>query len=122
MQRFYKNSKRVGLSPPLDYGTLKAYYSWMSAVKFNKREIELWIVIREDEVKDFLDTLCFAGIDSFIYTAKSKDMGDIIRCFEKNGCEVRGYCVYEHPVNDGTDYIEMRDGIKLKIRSDYSFG
>ena len=77
---------------PYSQGAVKAYRAWAESNSRNEDEVEMNDFLWEKEVKDFIDTLRKAGIETFVYTNESTACMENLHDFAAEGCTLMGLC------------------------------
>ena len=87
---------------PFEQGACKAYRAWASSISRKEAELEmdsrkeaelemddfLW----EKEVRDFVEALRSAGLETFVYTNQSTAVMENLHAFAAEGCTMMGLC------------------------------
>ena len=77
---------------PYESGVCKAYRAWATSICRKETELEMDDFLWEKEVRDFLETLRGAGIETFVYTNQSTAVMENLHAFAAEGCTMLGLC------------------------------
>ena len=77
---------------PFPQGACKAYRAWASSLSRQEDELEMDDFLWEKEVRDFVEALRSAGIDTFVYTNQSTAVMENLHAFAAEGCALAGLC------------------------------
>ncbi len=71
---------------PFSSGASKAYHAYNKSVEMKQKYLTIDTALIAEEVKDFIDTLRTAGIESFVYTSSSSSAMENMHDLAANGC------------------------------------
>ena len=77
---------------PFESGVSKAYRAWAQSLSRKETELEMDDFLWDKEVRDFLETLRSAGIETFVYTNQSTAVMENLHAFAAEGCTMLGLC------------------------------
>lgn len=77
---------------PFESGVSKAYRAWATSNSRQEAELEMDDFLWDKEVRDFIDTLRKAGIETFVYTNQSTAVTENLHAFAAEGCTMLGLC------------------------------
>lgn len=77
---------------PFESGVSKAYRAWAASGIRQEDELEMDDFLWEKEVRDFIDTLRKASIETFVYTNQSTAVMENLHAFAAEGCTMLGLC------------------------------
>ena len=77
---------------PFEQGACKAYRAWKSSISRKENEVEMDDFLWEKEVKDFVEALKSAGIETFVYTNQSTAVMENLHQLVAAGCTMQGLC------------------------------
>ena len=77
---------------PFESGVSKAYRAWATSNSRQEAELEMDDFLWDKEVRDFIDTLRKAGIETFVYTNQSTAVMENLHAFAAEGCTILGLC------------------------------
>ncbi len=77
---------------PFESGVSKAYRAWAQSLSRKETELEMDDFLWNKEVRDFLETLRSAGIETFVYTNQSTAVMENLHAFAAEGCTMLGLC------------------------------
>ena len=77
---------------PFEQGACKAYRAWASSISRKEAELEMDDFLWEKEVRDFVEALRSAGIETFVYTNQSTAVMENLHAFAAEGCTMMGLC------------------------------
>lgn len=77
---------------PFESGVSKAYRAWATSNSRQEAELEMDDFLWDKEVRDFIDTLRKAGIETFVYTNQSTAVMENLHAFAAEGCTMLGLC------------------------------
>ena len=77
---------------PFESGVSKAYRAWAQSLSRKETELEMDDFLWDKEVRDFLETLRSAGIETFVYTNQSTAVMENLHAFAAQGCTMLGLC------------------------------
>lgn len=77
---------------PFEQGACKAYRAWASSISRKEDELEMDDLLWDKEVKDFIDALRSAEIETFVYTNQSTAVMENLHAFAAQGCTMEGLC------------------------------
>ncbi len=77
---------------PYSQGACKAYRAWANSTSRQEDELELDDFLWEKEVRDFIETLREAGVETFVYTNQSTAVMENLHAFAAQGCTMTGLC------------------------------
>ena len=77
---------------PFSQGACKAYRAWASSISRQEDEVEMDDFLFDNEVRDFVDTLRRAGIQTFVYTNQSTAVMENLHAFAAEGCAMHDLC------------------------------
>lgn len=77
---------------PFESGVSKAYRAWATSNIRQEAELEMDDFLWDKEVRDFIDTLRKAGIETFVYTNQSTAVMENLHSFAAEGCTMLGLC------------------------------
>ena len=101
---------------PFEQGACKAYRAWANSISRKEAELEMDDFLWEKEVRDFVEALRSAGIETFVYTNQSTAVMENLHAFEAEGCRMEGLCTIERQERRfGEDRIEKILGIRFSL-------
>ena len=77
---------------PFEQGTCKAYRAFTQSIARKEDELEMDDFLWEKEVRDFVEALRSAGLDTFVYTNQSTAVMENLHAFAAEGCTMMGLC------------------------------
>ena len=77
---------------PFPQGACKAYRAWAQSISRKEDELEMDDFLWEKDVKDFIEALRSAGIETFVYTNQSTAVMENLHQFAAAGCTMQGLC------------------------------
>ena len=77
---------------PFESGVSKAYRAWAQSLSRKEDELEMDDFLWDKEVKDFIEALRSAGIETFVYTNQSTAVMENLHAFAAQGCTMMGLC------------------------------
>ena len=77
---------------PFPQGACKAYRAWAQSLSRKEDELEMDDFLWEKDVKDFIEALRSAGIETFVYTNQSTAVMENLHQFATAGCTMQGLC------------------------------
>lgn len=102
------------LKYPIPSGAIKAYRAWETSLDREAEELELDDFLWEREVKDFVEALKRAEIESFILTNSSTALMDNLHQLTEEGCKMTGL-VKTYRKNLWNEE-ESLNGIRFEVR------
>jgi phosphoglycolate phosphatase-like HAD superfamily hydrolase len=88
LKAWYEEKKEM--TYPIPQGACKAYRAWQQSLERDADEVEMDDFLWDREVKDFVETLRAAGIESFIYTNSSSALMENLHQLTEEGCTMDG--------------------------------
>lgn len=88
LKAWYEEKKEM--TYPIPQGACKAYRAWQQSLEREADEVEMDDFLWDREVKDFVETLRAAGIESFIFTNTSTALMDNMHQLTEEGCRMDG--------------------------------
>lgn len=86
LKAWYEEKKEM--TYPVEAGACKAYRAWSQSVENEKDEVEMDDFLWDREVKDFVEAMREAGIESFIYTNSSTALMENMHRLTDEGCRM----------------------------------
>ena len=77
---------------PFPQGACKAYRAWAQSLSRKEDELEMDDFLWEKDVKDFVEALRSAGIETFVYTNQSTAVMENLHQFAAAGCTMQELC------------------------------
>ena len=77
---------------PFESGVSKAYRAWAQSLSRKEDELEMDDFLWDKEIKDFIEALRSAGIETFVYTNQSTAVMENLHAFAAQGCTMMGLC------------------------------
>ena len=77
---------------PFEQGACKAYRAWANSISRKEAELEMDDFLWEKEVRDFVEALRSAGLETFVYTNQSTAVMENLHAFAAEGCTMMGLC------------------------------
>ena len=112
MKAWYEKKKEM--TYPVPAGACKAYRAWMHSIEREADEVEMDDFLWDREVKDFVEALRGAGIESFVYTNASTALMDNIHDLEANGWKMTGLAEIRNTSRWATE--EFTRGLRFEAR------
>ena len=78
---------------PFESGVSKAYRAWAISISRKEAELEMDDFLWDKEVRDFVETLRSAGLETFVYTNQSTAVMENLHAFAAEGCTMLGLCI-----------------------------
>ena len=101
---------------PYESGVCKAYRAWATSICRNETELEMDDFVWEKEVRDFLEALRSAGIETFVYTNQSTAVMENLHAFAAEGCTMLGLCtITRHENRWGEEEPYEVQGIRFRL-------
>ena len=75
---------------PFEQGACKAYRAWANSISRKEAELEMDDFLWEKEVRDFVEALRSAGLETF--TNQSTAVMENLHAFAAEGCAMMGLC------------------------------
>ena len=88
---------------PFESGVSKAYRAWATSICRKEAELEMDDFLWEKEVRDFVEALRSAGIETFVYTNQSTAVMENLHAFAAEGCTMMGLCTITRQETRGGD-------------------
>ena len=85
-------AEKEAMKFPVSEGANKAYRAWRMSQIHNSSEFEAEDFLWDREVKDFIEALREAGIETFAYTNQSTAVMENLHAFAAEGCTLEGLC------------------------------
>lgn len=85
-------AEKEAMKFPFEQGACKAYRAWAQSISRKEDELEMDDFLWDKEVKDFIDALRSAGIETFVYTNQSTAVMENLHAFAAQGCTMIGLC------------------------------
>ena len=95
-------------------GAYKALWAFRNSIVRETDELEASEYIWKHEVKDFVEALRKAGIETFVVTSNSTSLLDELHLLQENGCTLEGLATIrraETPYEDA----ELVNGIRFRV-------
>ena len=86
---------------PFEQGACKAYRAWANSISRKEAELEMDDFLWEKEVRDFVEALRSAGLETFVYTNQSTAVMEKT-CPPRS---LRALLVVHNVYSSGTDYL-----------------
>ena len=77
---------------PFEQGACKAYRAWANSISRKEAELEMDDFLWEKEVRDFVEALRSAELETFVYTNQSTAVMENLHAFAAEGCTMMGLC------------------------------
>ena len=77
---------------PFEQGACKAYRAWANSISRKEAELEMDDFLWEKEVRDFVEALRSAWLETFVYTNQSTAVMENLHAFAAEGCTMMGLC------------------------------
>ncbi len=101
---------------PYESGVCKAYRAWATSICRKETELEMDDFVWEKEVRDFLEALRSAGIETFVYTNQSTAVMENLHAFAAEGCTMLGLCtITRHETRWGEEEPYEVQGIRFRL-------
>ena len=101
---------------PYESGVCKAYRAWATSICRKETELEMDDFLWEKEVRDFLETLRGAGIETFVYTNQSTAVMENLHAFAAEGCTMLGLCtITRQETRWGEEELYEVQGIRFRL-------
>ena len=101
---------------PYESGACKAYRAWATSICRKETELEMDDFVWEKEVRDFLEALRSAGIETFVYTNQSTAVMENLHAFAAEGCTMLGLCtITRHETRWGEEEPYEVQGIRFRL-------
>ena len=101
---------------PFESGVSKAYRAWATSICRKEAELEMDDFLWEKEVRDFLETLRGAGIETFVYTNQSTAVMENLHAFAAEGCTMLGLCtIIRQETRWGEEELYEVQGIRFRL-------
>ena len=101
---------------PYESGVCKAYRAWATSICRKETELEMDDFVWEKEVRDFLEALRSAGIETFVYTNQSIAVMENLHAFAAEGCTMLGLCtITRHENRWGEEEPYEVQGIRFRL-------
>ena len=101
---------------PFEQGACKAYRAWASSISRKEDELEMDDFLWDKEVKDFVDALRSAEIETFVYTNQSTAVMENLHAFAAQGCTMKGLCtITRHETRWGDEEPTEIMGIRFHV-------
>lgn len=88
-------------------GCIKAMWAYRHSKERGTEEFEMSDFLWKNEVKDFVETLRKAGIQSFVYTNTSTATMMVLHLLVANGCKMEGLYTLTRPETPYSDEEEV---------------
>ena len=95
-------------------GCIKAMWAYRHSNERGTTEFEMSDFLWKNEVKDFVDTLRKAGIQSFVYTNTSTATMMVLHLLVENGCKMEGLYTLTRPETPYSDEEQVY-GIRFTL-------
>jgi len=101
---------------PYESGVCKAYRAWATSICRKETELEMDDFLWEKEVRDFLEALRSAGIETFVYTNQSTAVMENLHAFAAEGCTMLGLCtITRQETRWGEEEPNEVQGIRFRL-------
>ena len=101
---------------PFESGASKAYRAWAGSIEKQEDEVEMTDFLWNREVRDFVETLRKAGIETFVYTNTSSAVMENLHAFATEGCTMSELCTITRRESRWGDEVETNvQGIRFKV-------
>ena len=90
LKAWYEEDKAAKF--PFESGVSKAYRAWAQSLSRKETELEMEDFLWDKEVRDFVEALRSAGIQTFVYTNQSTAVMENLHAFAAEGCTMQGLC------------------------------
>ena len=101
---------------PFESGVSKAYRAWAQSLSRKEDELEMDDFLWDKEVKDFIEALRSAGIETFVYTNQSTAVMENLHAFAAHGCTMMGLCtITRQETRWGDEEPTEVMGIRFKV-------
>ena len=101
---------------PYESGACKAYRAWATSICRKETELEMDDFVWEKEVRDFLEALRSAGIETFVYTNQSTAVMENLHAFAAEGCTMLGLCtITRHETRWGEEEPYEVQGVRFGL-------
>ena len=101
---------------PFESGVSKAYRAWAQSLSRKEDELEMDDFLWDKEVKDFIEALRSAGIETFVYTNQSTAVMENLHAFAAQGCTMIGLCtITRQETRWGDEEPTEVMGIRFKV-------
>ena len=77
---------------PFEQGACKAYRAWANSISRKEAELEMDDFLWEKEVRDFVEALRSAGLETFVYSNQSTAVMENLHALAAEGCTMMGLC------------------------------
>lgn len=109
-------TKKEAMTAPYPTGAYQAYRAWAWSIERCEDELEMEDYVRDNGVKDFVETMQKAGVKTFVFTNQSTAVMENIHAFVKEGCTMEGPCtITRHESRWGDDETEEAIGIRFSL-------
>ena len=101
---------------PFESGVSKAYRAWAQSLSRKETELEMDDFLWDKEVRDFIEALRSAGIETFVYTNQSTAVMENLHAFAAEGCTMEGLCtITRQETRWGDEEPSEIMGIRFKV-------
>ena len=101
---------------PFESGVSKAYRAWAQSLSRKEAELEMDDFLWDKEVRDFIEALRSAGIETFVYTNQSTAVMENLHAFAAEGCTMEGLCtITRQETRWGDEEPSEIMGIRFKV-------
>ena len=107
--------ERIINEAPFAQGAVWAYRAWEESLDKGYDEVVMNVSLFAQDVESFIATLRAAGIESFIYTAKSTAAIENMHAFVMLGCMMEGMCEVVRERYGRNRSLESIPGIRFRI-------
>ncbi len=101
---------------PFESGVSKAYRAWTQSLSRKETELEMDDFLWNKEVRDFIEALRSAGIETFVYTNQSTAVMENLHAIAAEGCTMEGLCtITRQETRWGYEEPSEIMGIRFKV-------
>ena len=100
---------------PFEQGACKAYRAWANSISRKEAELEMDDFLWEKEVRDFVEALRSAGLETFVYTNQSTAVMENLHAFAAEGCTLAGLATTKQKSRWLSDEPKEIKGIRFTL-------